>query len=118
MTRAVATTSPLLQNLSDQLLTLRSRVADDVARYADSAVGPSGGGFVIYYLTDDNGEPLKDLTALDSGISTGEIEQTPGFQRLQEYCEKQSLKVRLDEHFYANDPKPTKIYRVVVDGWS
>lgn len=118
MTGAVATPSPLLQNLSDQLLTLKSRVADDVARYADSSVGPSGGGFVIYYLTDDNGEPLKDLTALDRGISTQEIEQTAGFKKLQQYCDQQSLKVRLDEHFYANDPKPTKIYRVVVDGWS
>ncbi len=118
MKRTVATTSPLLQALSDQLLDLRSRVADDVARYADPAVGPSGGGFVIYYLTDDNGEPLKDVTALDRGITIQEIENTAGFSKLRQFCEQQSLKVRIDEHFYANDPQPTKVYRVVVDGWS
>jgi hypothetical protein len=46
-----------LRTISDQLLDLVSRVEDDVARYADSKVGPAGGGFVIYYLTDENGEP-------------------------------------------------------------
>ena len=106
-----------LHIISNQLLDLVSRVEDDVARYADSAVGPTGGGFVIYYLTDENGEPLKDVTAADLGTSLADIVETKGFQQLQKHCESRDLKVRIDEHFYASDPRPTKIYRVIIDGW-
>ncbi|MDF1791183.1 MAG: hypothetical protein P1U88_04690 [Thalassobaculaceae bacterium] len=106
-----------LSTISDQLLGLVNRVQEDVARYADTEVGQSGGGFVIYYLTDENGEPLKDVTAMDLGASLKDIVATRGFQQLREYCEARDLKVRIDEHFYANDPRPTKIYRVIVDGW-
>jgi hypothetical protein len=106
-----------LHAVSDQLLELVNRVEDDVARYADSRVGPAGGGFVIYYLTDENGEPLKDVTAADLGTSLADIVETRGFQQLQEHCEMRNLKVRIDEHFYASDPRPTKIYRVIIDGW-
>ena len=94
------------------------RVADDVARYADAKVGPTGGGFVIYYLTDDSGEPLKTSNAGDQGIALADIHRTGGYSRLRDYCEELSLSLRIDEHFYADEPQPTKIYRVVVDGWS
>ena len=106
-----------LHTISTQLLELVSRVEDDVARYADCKVGPAGGGFVIYYLTDENGEPLKDVTASDLGASLSDIVATKGFQQLRDHCEMRDLKVRIDEHFYATDPRPTKIYRVIVDGW-
>ncbi|WPZ33621.1 hypothetical protein T8K17_20590 [Thalassobaculum sp. OXR-137] len=106
-----------LETISTQLLDLVARVEDDVARYADAKVGPAGGGFVIYYLTDENGEPLKDVTAADLGTSLSDIVATKGFQQLQDHCEMRDLKVRIDEHFYATDPRPTKIYRVIVDGW-
>jgi len=96
---------------------LMMRVAEDVARYADAKVGPSGGGFVIYYLTDDSGEPLKTTNAGDQGIALTDIQRTSGFDRLRSYCEELALALRIDEHYYADEPRPTKIYRVVVDGW-
>lgn len=108
----------MLSTISDQLEKLIVRVADDVARYADAKVGPSGGGFVIYYLTDDSGEPLKTTNAGDQGISLADIEKTGGFEHLRSYCEELSLSLRIDEHYYADEPRPTKIYRVVVDGWN
>ncbi|MEQ8815235.1 MAG: hypothetical protein RLO51_25225 [Thalassobaculum sp.] len=95
-----------------------TRVADDVARYADAKVGPTGGGFVIYYLTDDSGEPLKTTNAGDQGITLNDIQKTNGFERLRNYCEELSLSLRIDEHYYADEPRPAKIYRVVVDGWN
>ena len=107
-----------LAAISEQLERLMVRVADDVARYADAKVGPAGGGFVIYYLTDESGEPLKTTNAGDHGISLEDIQRTRGFDRLRGYCEELSLSVRIDEHYYADEPRPTKIYRVVVDGWS
>lgn len=116
-TTVAAPDASFISTISDQLLSMVSRVEADVARYADSAVGPLGGGFVIYYLTDENGEPLKDVTAMDLGASLKDITETRGFQQLREHCEAQGLKVRIDEHFYATDPRPTKIYRVIVDGW-
>ena len=117
MTTVAEPDASFLSTISNQLLELTSRVEDDVARYADSNVGPTGGGFVIYYLTDENGEPLKDVTAADQGTRLSDIVETRGFQQLQEHCELRDLKVRIDEHFYATDPRPTKIYRVIVDGW-
>lgn len=117
MTTVAEPNASFLHTVSNQLLELVSRVEDDVARYADSRVGPTGGGFVIYYLTDENGEPLKDITVMDLGASLADIVETRGFQQLQEYCEMRDLKVRIDEHFYASDPRPTKIYRVIIDGW-
>lgn len=108
----------MLSTISDQLERLMTRVADDVARYADANVGPTGGGFVIYYLTDDSGEPLKTTNAGDQGITLSDIQQTSGFERLRSYCEELSLSLRIDEHYYADEPRPTKIYRVVVDGWT
>ena len=107
-----------LAAISEQLERFMVRVADDVARYADAKVGPAGGGFVIYYLTDESGEPLKTTNAGDHGISLEDIQSTRGFDRLRGYCEELSLSVRIDEHYYADEPLPTKIYRVVVDGWS
>ena len=67
MIAALPTTSNEPRNrtlaaISEQLERLMVRVADDVARYADAKVGPAGGGFVIYYLTDESGEPLKTTT--------------------------------------------------------
>lgn len=106
-----------LETVSDQLLELTGRVSEDVATYADTEVGATGGGFVIYYLTDADGEPLKDTIAADMGVELDDILQTKGFLRLRDFCEARSLKVRIDEHFYANEPRPTKIYRVIVDGW-
>ncbi len=117
MSKVAAPNASFLTVISEQLVELVGRVEEDVARYADSEVGPAGGGFVIYYLTDENGEPLKDVTAKDLGANLQDILDTRGFQQLQEFCESRSLKVRVDEHFYANDPRPTKIYRVIVDGW-
>ena len=108
----------MLATISDQLERLMTRVADDVARYADAKVGPTGGGFVIYYLTDDSGEPLKTTNAGDQGITLNDIQNTDGFGRLQNYCEELSLSLRIDEHYYADEPRPAKIYRVVVDGWN
>lgn len=116
-TAVAAPDASFISTISDQLQNLVSRVEADVARYADSSVGPDGGGFLIYYLTDDNGEPLKDVTASDLGVGLKQITGTKGFGQLQEHCENHGLKVRIDEHFYANHPRPTKIYRVIVDGW-
>ena len=107
-----------LSTISEQLERLMMRVADDVARYADAKVGPAGGGFVIYYLTDESGEPLKTTNAGDQGISLEDIQRSHGYERLRSYCEELSLSLRIDEHYYADEPRPTKIYRVVVDGWS
>ena len=107
-----------LSTISDQLERLVMRVADDVARYADAKVGTSGAGFVIYYLTDDSGEPLKTTSAGDQGISLEDIQRTAGYAHLARYCEELSLSLRIDEHYYADEPRPTKIFRVVVDGWN
>lgn len=118
MNNIVAPPDPsFLEMVSDQLVALTQRVAEDVTRYADAEVGRNGGGFVIYYLTDSNGEPLKDVTSIDLGAGLSDIVSTRGFAQLREYCEARALKVRIDAHFYANEPKPTKIYRVIVDGW-
>src|SRR3546814_15409771 len=79
---SVDTRGRTLSTISDQLERLMTRVADDVARYADAKVGPTGGGFVIYYLTDESGEPLKTRNAGDHGISLADIERTVGYRDL------------------------------------
>ena len=115
---ASAARNRTLATISDQLERLAMRVADDVARYADAKAGSAGAGFVIYYLTDNSGEPLKTTNAGDFGISLDDIQRTGGYAHLSSYCEELSLSLRIDENYYADEPRPTKIYRVVVDGWN
>src|SRR3546814_16011122 len=108
---SVDTRGRTLSTISDQLERLMTRVADDVARYAGAKVGPTGGGFVIYYLTDDSGEPLKTSNAGDHGISLADIESTAGYRHLQTYCADFPLSLRLDEHSYADTPQTPKYSR-------
>jgi len=54
----------------------------------------------------------------DQGISLEDIQRTAGYAHLARYCEELGLSLRIDEHYYADEPRPTKIFRVVVDGWN
>jgi len=54
----------------------------------------------------------------DQGITLNDIQRTNGFERLRSCCEGLSLCLRIDEHYYADEPRPAKIYRVIVDGWT
>ena len=62
---ASAARNRTLATISDQLERLAMRVADDVAWYAYAKAGSACAVFVIYYLTDNSGEPLKTTNAGD-----------------------------------------------------
>jgi len=110
-----AEAAALLATISSQLRGLTDRMPDDIDRYAND---PEAGGFVIYYLTDPAGEPLKNTALQKIGLAVSDIEQTEGFGVLRDACETLSVNLRIEEHFYSEDPVITTIYRVVVDGWS
>lgn len=107
----------ILNSISDQLERLTARVGDDVEQHTQVGKGRVPEGFVIYYLTDETGEPLKNTHTADHGVTMTNIEETRGYQTLLAYCDKRSYHLRIDEHFYADEPRATTIYRVVVDGW-
>ncbi|NQW10251.1 MAG: hypothetical protein HQ481_10280 [Alphaproteobacteria bacterium] len=107
----------ILSAISDQLEQLAARVGDDVEQHTQAGAGHVPEGFVIYYLTDETGEPLKNTHTADRGVTMSDISETRGYQTLLAYCDKRSYHLRIDEHFYADEPRPTTIYRVVVDGW-
>lgn len=106
----------LLEHVSQQFKAIRTRVSDDVAATATGDEHRAN-SFVLYSLKDDAGEPLKDSTTRPVGLVRDDLERTDGFRRLKQHCERLYLKVRLDEHFYAEEPEPTKIFRLIVDGW-
>ena len=104
----------MLEAISAQLNRLSERVCDDIAKHRKS---PDSGGFLLYYLTDRNGEPLKSTQMTGIGATKVDIETSAGFSNLLKQCESQSAALRIDEHFYSDDPHPTTIFRVIVDGW-
>jgi hypothetical protein len=104
----------MLDAISAQLDRLAERVCDDIDKHKGSQ---DTGGFLLYYLTDQNGEPLKSTQMTAAGSTKTEIELSSGFNNLLSQCESRSAKVRIDEHFYSDDPQVTTIYRVIVDGW-
>jgi hypothetical protein len=106
-----------LANVSRQLGRISQAVAEDVADNRDNASGKPGGGFVAYTLKDLNGEPLKHCDLDTPEITLGAVQATTGFATLRERCERLQLKVRVDHHFYADTPRPTRIFRVIIDGW-
>jgi hypothetical protein len=105
----------MLEAISAQLDRLSERVCDDIDKHRNS---PDSGGFLLYYLTDRNGEPLKSTQMIDIAATKTDIETRTGFSNLLKQCESQSAALRIDEHFYSDDPQPTTIYRVIVDGWA
>ena len=109
------TDGDMLEAISAQLDRLSERVCDDINKHRNS---PDSGGFLLYYLTDRNGEPLKSTQMIEIGATKTDIETSTGFSHLQKQCESQSAALRIDEHFYSDDPQPTTIYRVIVDGWA
>lgn len=107
----------ILTSISEQFERLTARVGDDVEQYTQASANHVPEGFVIYYLTDETGEPLKNTHTADHGITMADIEETRGYRALLNYCDKRSYHLRIDEHFYSDEPRPTTIYRIVVDGW-
>lgn len=105
----------LLTLISDQLGTLADRVQRDIDANAKSR---DTSGFLLYYLTDSNGEPLKSTQTDAASIQANDIEMTNGYSFLRDQCDERSAGLRLDQHYYSDDPKPTTIFRIIVDGWS
>ena len=105
----------MLDSVSAQFRRLKRRVGEDIEKYADD---PESNGFVIYYLTDQGGEPLKSTQTQAARLALSDLEETDGYADLKATCESLSVELRLDEHFYSDDPATTTIYRVVVHGWS
>ena len=64
------------------------------------------------------GEPLKDTALVRFGITMKDMEGVAGFEKLVEACKVRHLTARLEEHFYSQQPVFTRIYKVVIDGWS
>lgn len=105
----------LLTLISDQLAVLADRVRRDIDANAKSR---DTSGFLLYYLTDSNGEPLKSTQTDAASIQANDIEMTSGYSFLRDQCHERSAELRLDQHYYSDDPKPTTIFRIIVDGWS
>lgn len=105
----------MLEAISAQLNRLSERVCDDISKHRNSS---DSGGFLLYYLTDRQGEPLKSTQMAGVAATKIDIEACAGFSNLLEQCKSQSASMRIDEHFYSDDPQPTTIYRVIVDGWA
>jgi hypothetical protein len=93
-------------------------MVEDVTDNKDDASGTPGGGFVAYSLKATNGEPLRDLALEDLEITVGNIRETKGYIDLAARCEEMEWRVRIDRQFYSDTPKPSSIFRVIVDGWS
>ena len=109
--------SRLLAAVSRQLTGMVSSVADDVAENRDSESGTPGGGFLAYSLTNDEGALLKSTYTQDQSVGLEDMQSTIGWSTLSSHCERLQLRLRLEEHFYSDEPELTKIYRVVIDGW-
>lgn len=105
----------LLTLISDQLSVLADRVQRDIDANAKSR---DTSGFLLYYLTDSNGEPLKSTQTEAASIQANDIEMTGGYSFLRDQCHERTAELRLDQHYYSDDPKPTTIFRIIVDGWS
>ncbi|EKE76475.1 MULTISPECIES: hypothetical protein [Oceanibaculum] len=108
----------VLLHISRQFEDIAKRVSQDVTHHAASSPVPAAVGFVLYFLRNSEGEPLKDTTLVRVGITMKEMEETEGFANLVETCKLRHLTARLEEHFYSQQPVFTRIYKVVVDGWS
>lgn len=108
----------VLLHISRQFEAIAKRVAQDVTHHAAGNPVPAAVGFVLYFLRNAEGEPLKDTTLLRFGIAMKEMEATAGFGKLLEACKVRHLTARLEEHFYSQQPVFTRIYKVVIDGWS
>lgn len=108
----------VLLHISRQLEDIAKRVAQDVTHHAASSSVPAAVGFVLYFLRNAEGEPLKDTTLVRFGITIQEMEATAGFEKLAEACKARHLTARLEEHFYSQQPVFTRTYKVVIDGWS
>lgn len=114
------------ENARNALLTLVSRQFDDIAerisrdihQHANGSPVPAAVGFMMYFLRNADGEPLKDTIVNRYGVTRAHMEETTGFRKLRDVCQKKQLGTRLEEHFYAHQPNLTRIYKVVVDGWS
>lgn len=105
----------MLATISNQFGRMADRVVDDVEATGRTT---AANGFLLYYLTDPTGEPLKSLQTRACGITLNDIQSTPGYGTLRDLCESNDARLRIDEHFYSDDPEPTTIYRVIVDGWA
>lgn len=108
----------VLLHISRQFEEIAQRVAQDVTHHAASSPIPAAVGFVLYFLRNSEGEPLKDTALVRFGITMKEMEETAGFAKLVETCKLRRLTARLEEHFYSQQPVFTRIYKVVIDGWS
>jgi hypothetical protein len=104
--------------ISGQLHALTAHVVEDVMGNKDDASGSPGGGFVAYSLKATNGEPLRDSSIEDLDITIGNIQDTAGYLDLAGRCEALEWRVRIDRQFYSDHPKPSSIFRVIVDGWA
>lgn len=107
----------ILYFVSQQFFKLLSQISKDISRNRDDDISREVIGFVGYHLTDQAGEPLKDLKITEAGLSINDLKNTDGFIRLKNYCDGLRYNLRLDAHFYADEPENVRILRVVVDGW-
>ncbi len=107
----------LIAAISRQLTGMVSSVADDVAQNRDAESGVPGGGFLAYSLTNDDGALLKSTHANDHSVSVEDMQSTIGWSTLASHCDRLQLRLRVEEHYYTDEPELTKIYRVVIDGW-
>jgi hypothetical protein len=107
-----------LASISYQLNALKAHVVEDVNGNKDEASGTPGGGFVAYSLKALNGEPLRDTSIEELDITIGNIRETTGYMDLAAQCEELEWRVRIDRQFYSDHPKPSCIFRVIVDGWA
>ena len=115
---AEQTKTTFLDAISAQYVALLGRVANDVAKYRAGEGQVSPVGFIIYDLTDPQGTALKDRQLQAHALELEHLKETEGFGRLTEYCAKLGLNLRLDAHYLSGEREPTKVYRMIVDGWS
>ncbi|MDM7947501.1 hypothetical protein [Oceanibaculum nanhaiense] len=108
----------VLLHISRQFEDIAKRVSQDVTHHAASSPVPAAVGFVLYFLRNTEGEPLKDTALVRFGITMKDMEAVAGFEKLVETCKVRHLTARLEEHFYSQQPVFTRIYKVVIDGWS
>ena len=62
----------MLDSVSAQFRRLKRRVGEDIEKYAND---PESNGFVIYYLTDQGGEPLKSTQTQAAGLALSDLEK-------------------------------------------
>ncbi|KZD10291.1 hypothetical protein [Oceanibaculum pacificum] len=108
----------LLTLVSRQFDDIAQRVERDIHQHANASPVPAAVGFMLYFLRNADGEPLKDTVLTKHGINRIHMEETEGFRKLRDTCQRKQLGSRLEEHFYTHQPNLTRIYKVVVDGWA